>query len=340
MRVLITGGAGFIGSHLARFLLKHGLRVTVIDDLSTGSVSNIKDLKPHPQFEYSIETIFNASHLAELVDEADCVYHLAAAVGVQKIVDDPVGTITTNIRGTEIVLSLAEKKKKKVLITSTSEVYGKSGDLPFREDGDLVMGATTRPRWSYACSKAIDEFLALAYSKAKHTPIAIARLFNPVGPRQTGRYGMVIPRFVAQGLAGKPITVYGDGRQSRCFTHVADVVDALAKLMGHPGADGQVFNVGSCEEITIAALAEKVRAKTGGKSPIQKIPFSQAYDEDFEDMDRRVPDLAKLEKLIGYKPTYSIDQILDDVIEHERGKSSDSSEAVGKRSEAPGDKER
>lgn len=286
----------------------------MVDDLSTGSIRNIKDLKENPNFEYTIETIMNVPHLAELVDEADCVYHLAAAVGVQKIVDDPVGTITTNIRGTEIVLSLAEKKKKKVLITSTSEVYGKSAAVPFKEDGDLVLGATTRPRWSYACSKAIDEFLALAYGKAKEMPIVIVRLFNTVGPGQTGRYGMVVPRFVQQGLAGEKITVYGDGTQTRCFTHVRDVVGALARLMDTPGADGKVFNVGGTEEISILGLAKRVIEKTGGQSEIIKIPFSEAYNEDFEDMERRVPDISKIAELIGYAPRLSLEDILNDVI--------------------------
>jgi UDP-glucose 4-epimerase len=319
MRVLITGGAGFVGSHLAEYLLERGRTVAVIDDLSTGSMSNIKRLKSHPRFEYSIESILHVAHLAEMVDEADCIYHLAAAVGVRKIVDDPVGTITTNIRGTEVVLNLANKKKKKVLITSTSEVYGKSAQVPFSEDGDLVMGATTRPRWSYACSKAIDEFLALAYGKAEKLPVTIVRLFNTVGPRQTGRYGMVIPRFVAQGLAGEPITVYGTGEQTRCFVHVADVVDALVKLMETSMADGEVFNIGSQEEISVNALAEKVRERTGGKSEIRHIPFAEAYNEEFEDMDRRVPNLDKAANLIGFRPTRSLDETIDDVIGFIRG---------------------
>lgn len=316
MRVLITGGAGFIGSHLAQYLLDQAHHVAVIDNLSTGSIMNIKHLKSNPRFSYSIESIMKVPHLAEMVDEADCIYHLAAAVGVQRIVDDPVETITTNIRGTEIVLDLADKKKKKVLITSTSEVYGKSAQIPFNEDGDLVLGATRRPRWAYACSKAIDEFLALAYHKAKHLPLVVVRLFNTVGARQTGRYGMVIPRFVGQGLAGEPITVYGDGTQSRCFTHVSDVVGAMAKLMESPEADGEVFNIGSMEEISINALAEKVRALTGGRSEIIHLSFAEAYDESFEDMERRVPDLGKVAALIGYRPTKSIDQILDDVVEY------------------------
>ncbi|MFP4381677.1 MAG: NAD-dependent epimerase/dehydratase family protein [Candidatus Sumerlaeia bacterium] len=316
MRFLITGGAGFIGSHLSRLLLENGDRVFVIDNLSTGSMANIKELKSNDHFEYVIDDVMNVPLMAEIVDEADCIFHLAAAVGVQRIVDDPVGTITTNIRGTEIVLNLAEKKKKKVLITSTSEVYGKSAQIPFQETGDLVMGATSRPRWSYACSKAIDEFLALAYGRAKNMPIVIARLFNTVGPRQTGRYGMVIPRFVGQGLKGEDITVYGSGEQTRCFTHVRDVAGALAKLMDTRGADGEVFNIGSQEEISIQALAEKIREMTGGKSKIINMSFAEAYNEEFEDMDRRVPDITKLSNLIGYQPTYTIDQIIDDVIEY------------------------
>lgn len=314
MRVLITGGAGFIGSHLSEHLLETGHHVSVIDNLSTGSISNIKHLKDNPKFEYSIDDIMNIPHLAELVDEADFIYHLAAAVGVQRIVDNPVETITTNIRGTEIVLELATKKKKPTLVASTSEVYGKSTQLPFQEDGDLVMGATCRPRWSYACSKAIDEFLALAYAKAEQLPVTIVRLFNTVGPRQTGRYGMVIPRFVGQALRGENLTVYGSGDQSRCFTHVADVVWALAKLMDSPTAQGRVFNVGSQEEISINDLAQKVIDKTNSTSAIRHISFTEAYNEDFEDMDRRVPDLTRISDETGYKPTRSLDQILEDVI--------------------------
>ena len=318
MRALITGGAGFIGSHLAEYLLGLGHSVVVIDNLLTGSIANIKPFKDHAKFEYSIDTIMNVPLMAELVDEVDCVYHLAAAVGVKRIVDDPVGTITTNIRGTEIVLELANKKKKKVLVASSSEVYGKSEQIPFKEDGDLLLGATCRPRWSYACSKAIDEFLALAYSDSQNLPVAVVRLFNTVGPRQTGQYGMVIPRFVGQGLVGEPITVYGTGEQSRCFTHVADVVAALAKVMEIPESDGQVYNIGHTEEVTINDLAEKIRTKTGGKSEIKHISFTEAYNESFEDMDRRMPDLSKINALIGYRPTHSLDEIIDSMIEHMR----------------------
>ncbi len=314
MRALVTGGAGFIGSHLCEHLLAKGYDVAVIDNLSTGAFRNIRHLRSNPRFSYSIESIMQVPHLTEMVDEADCIFHLAASVGVQRIVDDPVDTITTNIRGTEIVLELADRKKKKVLIASTSEVYGKSTQIPFQEEGDLVLGSTRRPRWSYACSKAIDEFLALAYHKAKKLPVVIARLFNTVGPRQTGRYGMVIPRFVAQGLRGEPITVYGDGSQTRCFTHVLDVVHAIEQLMASDSVNGQVFNIGSADEISIQELAEKVRAKTAGRSAITHVPFSEAYDETFEDMDRRVPDLTRIRKAIGYAPSRSLDQILDDVI--------------------------
>lgn len=315
MRALITGGAGFIGSHLAERLLADGWHVSVIDNLSTGAIHNIRHLKDQAKFSYVIDTIMNVPLLAEMVDEADHIYHMAAAVGVQRIVDDPVQTITTNIRGTEIVLDLANKKKKKVLLASTSEVYGKSSQFPFSEEGDLVMGATSRPRWSYACSKAIDEFLGLAYGEAQKLPIVVVRLFNTVGPRQTGRYGMVIPRFVGQGLRGDPITVYGSGEQSRCFTHVADVVDALVRLMATPKAEGQVFNVGNTEEITMNALAQRILERTGGKSEIRHISFTEAYNASFEDMDRRVPDLKKVASLIGYRPTRSLDTIIGDVIE-------------------------
>lgn len=318
MHALITGGAGFIGSHLARLLLAQGHRVSVIDNLSTGAIENILDLKEHPRFTYTIDSIMQVPLLAELVDAADCIFHLAAAVGVQRIVDRPVETITTNIRGTEIVLELANKKQKKVLITSTSEVYGKSAELPFHEDGDLVMGATVRPRWSYACSKAIDEFLALAYGDAEGLPVVIVRLFNTVGPRQSGRYGMVIPRFVEQALAGQPLTVYGSGDQTRCFAHVADVTEALAALMDCPEAVGRVFNIGSQEEVSIRELAERVIARTGSASEIRKIPFSEAYNEAFEDMERRLPDLTRAGQTIGYRPTRDLDRILDDVIADQR----------------------
>ncbi len=320
MRVLITGGAGFIGSHLAEAYLRRGDEVLVIDDLSTGTIENIRHLKDNPKFHYTIDSVHNQPVTAELVDQSDVVFHLAAAVGVKLIVESPVRTIETNVRGTEVILALANKKKKKVLIASTSEVYGLSADVPFREDGNLVMGATTKGRWSYACSKAIDEFLALAYWREKKLPTTIVRLFNTVGPRQTGRYGMVIPTFVKQALSGRPITVYGDGKQTRCFGYVGDVVGALIKLMDHPDAVGNVYNIGSSEEISIVKLAEKVRQLTNSSSEIIFVPYDEAYEEGFEDMPRRVPDTSKINKLVGFKPDMALDGILSSVIDFERGR--------------------
>ncbi len=317
MKALITGGAGFLGSHLAERLLAKGDEVHVIDDLSTGSIENIESLKRHAGFHYTIETIMNEPVLAELVDRVDVVFHLAAAVGVRLIVESPVNTIETNVHGTEKVLKLANKKRKKVIVTSTSEVYGKANTVPFREDGDLVMGPTSKGRWSYACSKAIDEFLALAYHKEKRLPIVVARLFNTVGPRQTGRYGMVIPNFVKQALLGHPLTVHGDGTQTRCFTYVTDVVGQLVALAEDPGAVGEVFNVGNDrEEITILDLAERVKIRARSKSVIELIPYEKAYEEGFEDMQRRVPDLSKLRALTGYEPQVHLDEILDRVIDY------------------------
>ncbi len=320
MRALITGGAGFVGSHLSDLLLAGGHDVSIIDDLSTGSIDNIQHLKSHPRFSYRIDTIENEPLLAELIDGADVVFHLAAAVGVKKIVEEPVYTIEANVHGTEVVLRHANKKKKKVLIASTSEVYGKSTAVPFSEDADLVMGPTPKHRWAYACSKAIDEFLALAYWKEKKLPVVIVRLFNTVGPRQTGQYGMVVPTFVRQALAGQPITVFGDGTQSRSFTYVGDVVGALVKLVQEPEAVGQVVNVGNSGEITMHQLAERVKAKTGSASPIVLVPYDQAYEAGFEDMPRRVPDLGKIAALIGYQPTVALDEILDLVIEYARSR--------------------
>ena len=314
MRVLITGGAGFIGSHLAERLLARGDWVTIIDDLSTGSIDNFRHLKGYANFTYHIDTIVNRRLMAELVDECDVVYHLAAAVGVRLIVESPVNTIETNINGTEIVLSLAAKKRKRVIITSTSEVYGKRERVPFNENDDLVMGPTNIGRWSYACSKAIDEFLALAYWKERRLPTVVVRLFNTVGPRQTGRYGMVIPNFVRQALQGDDITVFGDGTQSRCFTHVADVVGALTKLAEHPAAIGEVYNIGSTQEVSIMELAELIRTLTHSESRIVTVPYNEAYEEGFEDMMRRVPDLTKVNKLIGYAPSYKLEEILSSVI--------------------------
>lgn len=320
MKVLITGGAGFIGSHLAERHLDRGDEVYIIDDLSTGTIENIRHIKTHPNFIYYIDTVNNYRLTAELVDLCDIIYHLAAAVGVRLIVESPVRTIETNIRGTEIVLELAAKKRKRVLITSTSEVYGKRNQVPFREDDDLVLGPTSKARWSYACSKAIDEFLAIAYWKEKRVPTVIVRLFNTVGPRQTGRYGMVIPNFVRQALTGEDITVFGDGSQSRCFTHVSDVVEALIQLAEHPQAVGEVYNIGSNQEVTILELAERIKRLTGSNSRIVFIPYDQAYEQGFEDMLRRVPDLSKIHKLIGYTPKITLDEILLSVIEHQRAK--------------------
>jgi UDP-glucose 4-epimerase len=314
MRVLITGGAGFVGSHLSEALLDRGDEVFVLDDLSTGSIDNIAHLKSNKKFHYTIDTVTNEPLLAELIDRCDAVIHLAAAVGVKLIVEQPVRTIETNVHGTEVVLKIANKKKKLVLIASTSEVYGKSTVVPFSEDADLVLGPTSKHRWAYACSKMIDEFLALAYWKERKLPVIIVRLFNTVGPRQTGQYGMVVPNFVQQALAGQPITVFGDGTQSRSFTYVGDVVRAMVALINEPRAVGQVFNIGNGREITIGDLAARIKQITGSKSPIVKIPYDQAYEAGFEDMPRRVPDISKIRALIGYEPTVELDEILTRVI--------------------------
>ena len=318
MRVLITGGAGFIGSHLAEALLGAGHHVSVIDDLSTGAFDNIAHLKGRAGFRYTIDTIMNEPVLAELIDQCDVVYHLAAAVGVRLIVEAPVRTLETNVQGTEVVLKAAAKKQRTVVIASTSEVYGKSDAVPFREDGDIALGPTVKHRWAYACSKALDEFLALAYWKEKRLPVIIVRFFNTVGPRQTGRYGMVIPNFVRQALAGEPITVFGDGTQTRCFTYVGDVVGALTEIMTREAAYGGVYNVGNTEEVSIRDLAERVKALAKSASPIVNIPYDQAYESGFEDMPRRVPDLTKIRALIGYEPRVTLDEILRLVIEHHR----------------------
>jgi UDP-glucose 4-epimerase len=319
LRVLITGGAGFIGSHLSDAYLQRGDEVFIIDDLSTGSFENIRHLKDHPRFHYTIDSVHNQPVTAELVDQVDVIFHLAAAVGVKLIVESPVRTIETNVHGTEVVLSLANKKKKKVLVASTSEVYGLSTQVPFREDGNLVMGATNKGRWSYACSKAIDEFLALAYWREKKLPTVVVRLFNTVGPRQTGQYGMVIPTFVKQALSERPITVFGDGKQSRCFCYVGDVVGALMKLMDDNKAVGEVFNVGSNQEISIGELAKKVKELTKSKSEIAFVPYDEAYEEGFEDMPRRVPDTSKVNKQVGFKPEMNLDGILKSVIDFHSG---------------------
>lgn len=321
MRVLITGGAGFIGSHLSDAYVARGDEVYVIDDLSTGSIRNIAHLKENPRFHYRIDSVNNQSLMAELIDECDSVVHLAAAVGVKLIVESPVRTIETNVHCTEVVLAQASKKKKKVLVASTSEVYGLSNDVPFREDGNLVMGATTKGRWSYACSKAIDEFLALAYWREKKLPTVVVRLFNTVGPRQTGQYGMVIPTFVRQALSGKPITVYGDGKQTRCFGYVGDVVGALVGLMDTDEAVGQVFNIGSNEEVSILELARRIKEITHSDSEIVLVPYDEAYEEGFEDMPRRVPDITKVGKLVGFRPEMKLDGIIERVVEYQRGQS-------------------
>jgi UDP-glucose 4-epimerase len=320
LRVLITGGAGFIGSHLSDAYIERGDEVYCIDDLSTGSIENIAHLKKHPRFDYTIDSVNNQPLMAELVDHCDVVFHLAAAVGVKLIVESPVRTIETNVHCTEVVLAQANKKKKRVLVASTSEVYGLSQEVPFREDGNLVMGATTKGRWSYACSKAIDEFLALAYWREKKLPTVVVRLFNTVGPRQTGQYGMVVPTFVRQALAGRPITVYGDGKQTRCFGYVGDVVGALVKLMDAPEATGQVFNIGSNEEVTILELAERVKELTRSQSEIVFVPYSDAYEEGFEDMPRRIPDITKVSGLVGFRPTVTLDGIIERVVEYYTGR--------------------
>jgi UDP-glucose 4-epimerase len=316
--VLITGGAGFIGSHLAEALLAHGDMVSVIDDLSTGAIANIRHLKGRPGFSYTLDSIENEAILAELIDECDIVVHLAAAVGVQLIVQRPVRTIETNVAGTEIVLKWAAKKGKKVLVASTSEVYGKSTQVPFREDADLVLGPSTISRWSYACSKLLDEFLALAYYRERDLPTIIVRFFNTVGPRQSGRYGMVIPRFVRAALRNEPIQIYGDGQQTRCFTYVGDVTRALIGLLDHPDAVGQIFNIGNPEEVSIQMLAERVVAQTESQSPIVRISYDEAYGAGFEDLRRRVPSIEKIRDLIDFAPTLDLDGILGEVITYER----------------------
>jgi UDP-glucose 4-epimerase len=318
VKAFITGGAGFIGSHLAERLLDDGHEVSVLDNLSTGSIDNIAHLKGRSGFSYTIDSVINEPLLAELIDSCDVVFHLAAAVGVKLIVEQPVHTIETNVHGTEVVLKHANKKKKLVFIASTSEVYGKSADVPFREAADLVLGPSAKHRWAYACSKLIDEFLALAYWKEKKLPVVIVRLFNTVGPRQTGQYGMVLPTFVRQALAGHPITVFGDGTQSRSFTYVGDVVDALVRLAPNTRAVGEVFNIGNMGEVTIGDLAARVKQMAGSCSPIHYIPYDQAYEAGFEDMPRRVPDISKIRAFVGYEPKLQLDDIIRSVIEHMR----------------------
>lgn len=318
MKYLLTGGAGFIGSHLADELLARGNEVCIIDDLSTGQMKNIQHLKSQLSFRYVLDSVMNRHVMAELVDDSDIVLHLAAAVGVQLVVESPVRTIETNVKGTEIVLELAVKKQKRVVIFSTSEVYGKSNQTSFSEMDDLILGPTLRGRWSYAASKIIDEFLGLAYYKEKKLPITIIRLFNTVGPRQTGRYGMVVPRFVEQSLTGRPITVYGSGTQIRTFTHVQDAVRAIIGLAECTGAIGEVYNVGGKECISICGLAELVKRLLNSSSSIVRIPYEEAYEQGFEDMERRVPDLTKIHQLIGFEPQLSLEQMILDVAAYQR----------------------
>jgi UDP-glucose 4-epimerase len=316
LRYLLTGGAGFIGSHLSEALLKRGDEVFVLDDLSTGSVENIRHFKTHERFHYFFDSITNKQLLAELVDESDVVIHLAAAVGVRLIVESPVRTLETNVYGTQLVLDAASKKKKLVVTASTSEVYGKSDKVPFREDADLVLGPTTMSRWSYAASKALDEFLALSYWRERKQPVIVVRFFNTVGPRQIGRYGMVLPNFVRQALDGKPITIFGSGQQSRCFCDVRDTIEALQRLLATDKAIGEVVNIGTDEEVTIDQLANVVKQRTKSESPITHIPYDQAYEPGFEDMLRRVPSLEKLQKLTGFRPRTPLTEIVDRVVAH------------------------
>jgi UDP-glucose 4-epimerase len=316
MQVLITGGAGFIGSHLAERCLREGWAVSVIDDLSTGSFQNISPLKSRKGFSYTIGSVFSAPLIGELVDDADLVFHLAAAVGVRLIVESPVRTIETNVHGTEVVLRAAAKKKKRVIIASTSEVYGKSTDFPFREDADLVLGATTRGRWSYACSKALDEFLGLSYWTEKKVPVNIIRLFNTVGPRQTGRYGMVLPTFIRQALLDQPITVFGSGEQRRCFGYVDDVIEGWIRVARLKELAGEVINIGNDQEITMLALARLVKQIANSNSEIVTVSYEAAYGKGFEDMARRVPCLQKLQRLTGFRPTTPIETIVESVVHH------------------------
>ncbi len=318
MKVFITGGAGFIGSHLAERLLGEGHQVLVLDDLSTGQMANIDPLVGRKGFDYRIGSVIDAPLVAECVDRCDVTVHLAAAVGVRLIVEQPTRTIETNVHGTEVVLHAVARKQKLVVIASTSEVYGKAEKVPYAEDDDLMMGATVHSRWAYACSKALDEWLALAYHREKKVPVIVVRLFNTVGPRQTGRYGMVLPNFAGQAVRGEPITVYGTGEQSRCFGHVKDAVTAIDKLLHAPAAVGHVFNVGNDREVTINTLAEMVRDAAGSRSPIVHVPYDEAYAAGFEDMQRRVPDVGKLQRTIGYRPGTPLETIIADVVAEQR----------------------
>lgn len=314
MKVLVTGGMGFVGSHLAEALFAQGHEVTVLDNLSTGRLENVRSLENKRNFHLVIGDILNASLVDKLVERVDWVFHLAAAVGVQLIVKDPLRSLTTNIKGSEIVLENVYRYHRRVLVTSTSEIYGKNAQGPLKEDDDRILGSPLKSRWSYSTSKAVDEILAYVYWKQKKVPTIIVRLFNTVGPRQTGHYGMVIPRLVEQALRGEPLTVYGSGEQSRCFLYVKDAVEGMIRLMNHPDAVGQVFNLGNQEEITINKLAEKIIALTQSSSKIVQIPYDQAYEEGFEDMERRVPDISKVSRFIGFKPTVDLEGILQLVI--------------------------
>lgn len=315
-RALITGGAGFIGSHLAERLLADGEEVTIIDDLSTGSFENIAHLEQHPNFRYVIDTILNEQVMGDLIDESDTVYHLAAAVGVAYVIENILKSIQINIRGTEIVFEQANRGKKKVILFSTSEIYGKSNSLPFREDQDRLMGSPTVNRWSYAATKVVDEILALAYHREKKVPVVVVRCFNTCGPRQTGQYGMVLPRFVKQALLGIPITVYGDGKQSRCFSSVQDVVEGVVRLARSEKAVGRIFNIGSDHEITIEDLAARVKELAGSSSPIEYVPYEKAYEQGFEDMQRRVPDLTRIHETVAFEPKVALDELIQSVISH------------------------
>ncbi len=316
MKVLITGGAGFIGSHLAEMLLEQGAEVSIIDNLSTGKLSNIAHIKHHSKFSYHIDSVLNKKAMEGLIKEVDQIYHLAAAVGVKYIIENPLLSLQTNIIGTENVLELANKYKKKLLIASTSEIYGKSESIPFKEEDDRILGSTHISRWSYSSAKAIDEFFALAFYREKKLPVVIVRCFNTVGPRQSGQYGMVLPKFVKNALLNHPLTIYGDGKQSRCFADVADVAGGMIRLMKEKKAEGEIFNIGNTEEITIEELAKKVKTLTNSKSKIEYVKYEDAYEEGFEDMKRRVPDLSKISKFIGYTPQYNLEKILNRVIEY------------------------